>query len=94
MRYLPLTGNDRKEMLAAIGASSVADLYRDVPKKARMTALADLPLHRGEIEVERALSAYAAQNRSAGAGPFFSGPDAITTMSLRASIISSSVPNS
>jgi len=73
MRYLPLTANDRTEMLAAIGVKSVAELYRDVPVKARMTALPDLPLQQGELEVERAMMGYAAQNRAAGAGPFFLG---------------------
>ncbi len=73
MRYLPLTENDRKEMLAAIGVKSVRELYRDVPKAELHQELPDLPLHQGEIEVERALAAYANQNRAAGAGPFFLG---------------------
>lgn len=73
MRYLPLTANDRKEMLSQIGVSSVADLYKDVPKSALRKELPDLPLHQGELEVERAMVAYANQNRAAGAGPFFLG---------------------
>ena len=35
MRYLPLTDTDRREMLAAIGADSIDDLFRDVPAAAR-----------------------------------------------------------
>ncbi len=73
MRYLPLTENDRKEMLAAIGVKSVRELYRDVPKAELHQELPDLPLHQGEIEVERMMAAYANQNRAAGAGPFFLG---------------------
>lgn len=73
MRYLPLTAQDRKEMLAAIGVPVVADLYKDVPLPARMTSLPNLPLHQGELEVERAMAGYANQNRAAGAGPFFLG---------------------
>ncbi|AGH98151.1 aminomethyl-transferring glycine dehydrogenase subunit GcvPA [Micavibrio aeruginosavorus] len=73
MRYLPQTQNARKAMLDAIGVASVDDLFVDVPAKARMKGAVDLPPHMGELAVERALSAYANQNRAAGAGPFFLG---------------------
>jgi glycine dehydrogenase subunit 1 len=73
MRYLPLTKDNRAEMLREIGAKSVDDLYSDVPKSAFMKGLADLPMHMGELEVERKLSAYANMNRAAGQGPFFLG---------------------
>lgn len=73
MRYLPLTAQNRKEMLAAIGAASVDELYKDVPKSAFMAAPANLPTHMGELEIERKLSGYANENRSAGQGPFFLG---------------------
>jgi glycine dehydrogenase subunit 1 len=73
MRYLPLTAANRKEMLQAIGAKSVDDLYADVPKSAFMKGLADLPPLMGELEIERKLSAYANENRNAGQGPFFLG---------------------
>jgi len=76
MRYLPLTPTDRAEMLGVIGASSVDDLFIDVPKSARRTGAVDLPLHQGELEVERAIGALAAKNRAAGAGPFFCGAGA------------------
>jgi glycine dehydrogenase subunit 1 len=76
MRYLPLTPADRAEMLAVIGARSIDDLFADVPAAARKAALFDLPLHAGEMEVERELSALAALNRPAGAGPFFCGAGA------------------
>ena len=36
MRYLPLTPDDRAEMLKTIGAKSVDDFYEDVPKSARL----------------------------------------------------------
>ena len=73
MRYLPQTEKARATMLEAIGVSSVRDLYRDVPAKAMMQGLAKVPMHMGELEVERAMSAYANQNHPAGAGPFFLG---------------------
>jgi glycine dehydrogenase subunit 1 len=76
MRYLPLTPADRTQMLGVIGATSIDDLFVDVPAPARREALFDLPLHAGELEVERELSRLAAMNRPAGAGPFFCGAGA------------------
>ena len=74
MRYLPLTDQDRADMLAAIGAKSVDDFYQDVPQSARLDGpIHDLPNHQGELAVERHLSALAAQNTAAGDGPFFVG---------------------
>ncbi|MCX7588169.1 aminomethyl-transferring glycine dehydrogenase subunit GcvPA [Phenylobacterium sp. 58.2.17] len=76
MRYLPLSPADRAQMLATIGAGSVDDLFVDVPVAARKAELFDLPLHAGELEVERELAGLAAMNRPAGAGPFFCGAGA------------------
>ncbi len=41
--------------------------------RAKLSKLIDLPLHQGEIEVERALTQMAAKNHPAGNGPFFLG---------------------
>jgi glycine dehydrogenase subunit 1 len=76
MRYLPLTPADRAEMLATIGVRSIDDLFVDAPAAARKAELFDLPLHAGELEVERELAGLAALNRPAGAGPFFCGAGA------------------
>jgi glycine dehydrogenase subunit 1 len=76
MRYLPLTPNDRAQMLGVIGVDDVDALFVDVPATAWRTGLVDLPLHQGELEVERHMAGLAAQNRSAGQGPFFCGAGA------------------
>lgn len=76
MRYLPLTGPDRTEMLAAIGVSAIDDLFVDVPQAARLDAPVDLPAHAGEMQVEADLQALAGRNRPAGAGPFYCGAGA------------------
>jgi len=77
MRYLPLTDADRSEMLAVIGVRSVDELFRDVPEAARLNGkIEGLTDHMGELEVDRALSAMAAKNRAASAGPFFVGAGA------------------
>ena len=77
MRYLPLTEADRREMLAKIGARTIDELFQDVPQAARLGGkVAGLPDHLGELEVERAFQAYAAQNVSPGSAPFFIGAGA------------------
>jgi glycine cleavage system P protein (glycine dehydrogenase) subunit 1 len=72
MRYLPLNDTDRRDMLKAIGAAGVDDLFCDVPSDV-LNAEFKLPNHQGEMAVERALGAMAAKNQAAGAGPFFIG---------------------
>lgn len=76
MRYLPLTPDDRAQMLGVIGADSIDALFADVPQAARLAGPVDLPAHAGELEVERELAGLAAMNRPAGAGPFFCGAGA------------------
>ncbi|MEI9849703.1 MAG: aminomethyl-transferring glycine dehydrogenase subunit GcvPA [Sphingomonas sp.] len=74
MRYLPLTPTDRQAMLAVIGASSIDDLFADVPEAARLPGpVPALPLHASEMAVERHMSALARRNMAAGDGPFFLG---------------------
>jgi glycine dehydrogenase subunit 1 len=77
MRYLPLTPEDRRAMLAKIGASDIDALFRDVPRAALAPLSGfDLPDTQGEMEVERALAKLAGKNIAAGAAPFFCGAGA------------------
>ncbi|MET4700613.1 glycine dehydrogenase subunit 1 [Constrictibacter sp. MBR-5] len=76
MRYLPLTDDDRRAMLGAIGAGSVEELFRDVPSDKLQSAPLDLPPFSGELQVERRLAKMAARNMPAGAGPSFLGAGA------------------
>ena len=73
MRYLPLTEEDRHAMLAIVGVANVDELYRGVPKAALLDKPVDLPLHSGEIEVERRIRQLAARNLGASTAPFFLG---------------------
>ncbi|MEC9369070.1 MAG: glycine dehydrogenase, partial [Pseudomonadota bacterium] len=73
MRYLPHTASDRSEMLASIGVPGIDSLFADIPAKVRQKKLPDLPLHTGEMEVERQLSALAGRNSAASSLPFFVG---------------------
>jgi len=74
MRYLPLTEADRHDMLAAIGVSSVDELFRDVPQAARIPGpIGGLPNFAGELEVERTLASMAGKNIAVGSVPSFVG---------------------
>jgi glycine dehydrogenase subunit 1 len=76
MRYLPLTPEDRAAMLGVIGVTDIDALFADTPAAIRLPGPVDLPLHQGEIEVERELAALAARNRPAGESLFFCGAGA------------------
>ncbi len=77
MRYLPLTQPDRQAMLATIGASSIDDLFIDVPEEARLNGpIAGLPMHASEMAVERHFSNLARKNMAASHHPFFLGAGA------------------
>ena len=77
MRYLPLTPEDRQAMLATIGASSIDDLFVDVPTEAQLDGpIRDLPNHAGEMAVETHMKALARKNHAAGDMPFFLGAGA------------------
>jgi glycine dehydrogenase subunit 1 len=76
MRYLPLTNDDRRAMLARISVGDIDALFADLPADKRLAGLVDLPRARGEMEVERALSKLAARNTPAGSVPFFVGAGA------------------
>ena len=61
-------------MLKAIGAKNVDAFYQDVPDACRLDGpLEGLPMHQGELAVEKHMSSLAAKNRAAGEGPFFVG---------------------
>src|SRR6476619_5607637 len=73
MRYLPLTPEDRSEMLARIGVADIDALFADIPADKRFKSLPDLPLTKSESEVERTLGRMAGKNIAAGSAPFFVG---------------------
>ncbi|MBN2752268.1 MAG: aminomethyl-transferring glycine dehydrogenase subunit GcvPA [Rhodospirillaceae bacterium] len=76
MRYLPLSADDRAEMLDAIGAASVEDLFCDIPADVRASGVFDLPDHQGEMAVEQAFSALAQKSLSPACAPTFLGAGA------------------
>ena len=76
MRYLPLTPEDRSDMLRRIGVASIDALFADIPNDKLLKHLPRLPGHKGEIEVERIMGRMAARNTPASSVPFFVGAGA------------------
>src|SRR4051794_41844722 len=62
-KYTSVTDEDRREMLAAIGISSMEELFADIPEAVRLTRELDLPAGMAEQEVYEHLAALAARNR-------------------------------
>ncbi len=100
MRYLPLTENDRLEMLSAIGVGSVDDLFVDVPGDARFDGTFELSDHMAEYEVEAKIGAMAARNVTTADGPSFLGagayrhhvPSAVDHLVQRGELLTSYTP--
>ena len=66
MSYLSLTDADRDAMLAAIGVSSVDELFEQVPPAVRLGRELDLPPPLGEAELVRHLEELASRNVHTG----------------------------
>jgi glycine dehydrogenase subunit 1 len=62
MRYLPKSPSERKEMLSAIGAVSVEDLFQSIPEKFRLRGPLPLPGPLSETEIIQYFQARAAEN--------------------------------
>jgi glycine dehydrogenase subunit 1 len=62
LSYLSLTERDREEMLAAIGVSSIEELFRDIPDALRLDRELALDPRLSEQELSRHLEELAARN--------------------------------
>jgi len=73
MRYIPNSPDERAELLAAVGASSVDDLFATVPRAVYHGEAPPLPPPASEIEVRRDLGALAAKDAVLGEWTSFLG---------------------
>ena len=71
--YLSLTDRDREEMLAAIGVSSVDELFAQIPEDVRFGRELDVPPALTELELIRHLEELAAKNVHTGVELSFLG---------------------
>ncbi len=76
MRYLPLDDVDRGLMLQRVGASTIDDLFADIPVKHRVKGDVALPRGQSELAVERALTALSKRTKPASAMASFLGAGA------------------
>ncbi len=100
MPYNYNTPEDRREMLDAIGASSVESLFASIPSNLRFAGELDLPRALGEIELEQHLRALAGKNANASSHVCFLGggsydhfiPAAVDTIGSRSEFYTSYTP--
>ncbi|HPF53264.1 MAG TPA: aminomethyl-transferring glycine dehydrogenase subunit GcvPA [Clostridia bacterium] len=62
--YIPSTEQERQEMLAALGMTSTAELYRDIPDEVLLKTPLNLPDGMSEMEVRAAMQALADKNKN------------------------------
>jgi glycine dehydrogenase subunit 1 len=65
VRYLPLTKDEKQEMLASLGLNSVEELFQDIPKESMFQGDLDLPGPLSEAELLRHFQELAAKNSDA-----------------------------
>src|SRR5918994_363494 len=73
MSYLSLTDADRAEMLAAIGVSSIDELFEQIPPGVRFDRELDVPSALSELELVDHISGLAARNAHSGVELSFLG---------------------
>jgi glycine dehydrogenase subunit 1 len=71
VKFLPTSDADREQMLAAIGAATVDDLFSSIPPSVRIPP--DLPPPMSEIEIRRLMGGLSSRTASARDTAFFLG---------------------
>lgn len=61
--YVPTTEDERIEMLEAVGCTSFASLYADIPEKLRFKGRLDLPDGKSELEIRRIFASLASDTK-------------------------------
>ena len=61
-RYLPMTDEDRKQMMQAVGISDIDELFADIPDSVRYRGSLPIPPAMSEPELLRHMSRLSAQN--------------------------------
>lgn len=72
-RYLPMTEQDKQEMLAKIGVDSVDALFADIPEEVRFQGLYNIKEAKSEAALMKELAALAAKNKDTAANVSFLG---------------------
>ena len=73
MRFIPVTCEQRSEMLRTVGAETIDDLFADIPEAARPGRPLALPEEMGEVELAAHLEELAGRDAHAGTVVSFMG---------------------
>jgi glycine dehydrogenase subunit 1 len=97
MPFIPHTPEDVEQMLAAIGARKIEDLFDEIPKELRIESLAGIPDALNEMQVGRLMAARAAQDGTPlnfiGAGAYEHHiPSAVWAVTTRGEFYSAYTP--
>jgi len=97
MPFNPQTPDDVAQMLAAIGAKSIDELFDEIPKNLRIESLAGIPDALSEMEIGRLMAARAAQDGTPlnfiGAGAYEHHiPSAVWAITTRGEFYSAYTP--
>jgi glycine dehydrogenase subunit 1 len=100
MRYIPITEQDRRQMLEAIGSGSVEDLFADVPESLRLRRALRIPTALSEAELTKHLRTLSDRNADADRWSTFLGagcydhfsPAIITHLIQRGEFLTSYTP--
>ncbi len=65
MRYIPITEDERREMLTSLGLEKIDDLFQDIPQEAIFQGELDVPGPLSEAELIRHFRELAAKNQDA-----------------------------
>ncbi|MFJ8236987.1 aminomethyl-transferring glycine dehydrogenase subunit GcvPA [Ureibacillus sp. NPDC094379] len=72
-RYLPMTEQDKNEMLSTIGVESIDELFADIPEKVRFNGLYNIKEAKSESALLKELSQLATKNKNTEANVSFLG---------------------
>jgi glycine dehydrogenase subunit 1 len=97
MPFIPHTPKDVSDMLAAIGAGSIDELFDEIPKELRTAALTGIPDALNEMQIGRLMTARAAQDGTPlnfiGAGAYEHHiPSAVWAITTRGEFYSAYTP--
>jgi len=72
-RYLPMTEQDKQEMLDVIGVSSIDALFEDIPEQVRFKGMYDIKPAKSEAALMKELAQMAAKNKDTASNVSFLG---------------------
>ncbi len=99
MRYMPITDEERKEMLSSIGVDHIDDLFAPIPKEIFLKEELDLPTAKSELELKKHFEKLASKNIGSKMISFLGGgnykhfiPSAVDQLLIRSEFYTAYTP--